>query len=416
MSLSGALSAAVSGLNSQSNALAIVATNLANTSTTGYKAVSASFASLLTDSNSKTGGVSMNTVSNVSAQGLLATSTTTTNMAISGNGFFVVSSGANASDINYTRNGEFSVDDEGYLVSNGYYLQGWATDADGNVLGTASTDNLVSVDTNAISTIAKATSTASMIANLPAEAAVGDSFTSSLEVYDSLGTAANVTVTWTKTAANEWSASFSDPTLASDSTQDLGDTTGSIAITFNGDGTLASTNPNPPVVSITGWSTGATDSSITLNFGAAGSASGLSQYSSGASELSVTVETTQDGVAFGTLTSIEIGDNGTVNAIYDNGMTRAIYKIPVATFTNSNGLTAMSGGIYAASTASGTSTLRIAGTNGAGDILGSRLELSTTDTNEEFSKMMAAQQAYSGAAQVMSAASSMFDTLISAVR
>lgn len=164
MSLSGALAAAVSGLNSQSNALAIVATNLANTSTTGYKAVTASFASLLTDSGSKTGGVSMNTVSNVSAQGLLATSTTTTNMAISGNGFFAVSSGADSNDINYTRNGEFGVDEEGYLVSNGYYLQGWATDADGNVLGTASMDNLVAVDTNAISTIAKATSTASMIA------------------------------------------------------------------------------------------------------------------------------------------------------------------------------------------------------------------------------------------------------------
>jgi flagellar hook protein FlgE len=416
MSLSGALSAAVSGLNSQSNALAVIATNLANSSTTGYKSVSASFASLLTDSASKTGGVSMSTVSNVSAQGLLATSTTSTNMAISGNGFFVVSTGPESNDINYTRNGEFDVDKNGYLVSNGYYLQGWATDADGNVLGTASTDNLVAVDTNAISTIAKATSTSSMIANLPAEAAVGDAFTSSLEVYDSLGTAANVTVTWTKTAANTWTADFSDPTLSSDATKDLGDTVGSISISFNSDGTLASTNPNPPVVTISGWTTGAADSSIALDFGTAGSASGLSQYSSGAATLSVTVETTQDGVPFGTLTAIEIGANGTVNALYDNGMTRAIYKIPVATFANSNGLTALSGGIYSASKASGTSTLRIAGTNGAGDILGSRLELSTTDTNEEFSKMMAAQQAYSGSAQVMSAANSMFDTLISAVR
>jgi flagellar hook protein FlgE len=417
MSLSGALSAAVSGLNSQSNALAIVATNLANTSTTGYKAVSASFASLLTDSDSKTGGVSMNTVSNVSAQGLLATSTTTTNMAISGNGFFVVSTGPGTNDTNYTRNGEFSVDNEGYLVSNGYYLQGWATDADGNVLGTASTDNLVAVDTNAISTIAKATSTASMIANLPAEAAVNDTFTSSLEVYDSLGTAATSTVTWEKTAANTWTATFSDPTLSSDPTQTIGTVTSApVTIKFNTDGTLASTTPASPKVTIGSWTTGAANSSIALDMGAAGTATGLSQYSSGATTLSVTVETTQDGVAFGTLNGIEIGDNGTVNALYDNGMTRAIYKIPVATFANSNGLTALSGGIYSASTSSGTSTLRIAGTNGAGDILGSRLELSTTDTNEEFSKMMAAQQAYSGAAQVMSAASSMFDTLISAVR
>lgn len=421
MSLSGALSSAVSALNAQSSALAMVSTNLANTSTTGYKAITSSFSSLLSGGTSKasngTGGVSVASVSNVSAQGLLSTSTVSTNMAISGNGFFVVSPGSDSKDLSYTRNGEFSVDNEGYLVNNGYYLMGWATDADGNIIGSASNSTLSAIDTDAISTIATPTSTMSMIANLPAEAATGDSFTSSMEVYDSLGTAGAITVTWTKTAENTWSATFSDPTLASDTTQTIGTVSSDpIEITFNADGTLASTDPSPPLLTIDSWTTGAADSSISIGMGTTGTASGLSQYASGASTLAVDLESTQDGVAFGSLTAIEITDDGTVNAQYDNGMSRAIYKIPVATFTNSDGLAVGDGGIYKASSASGTATLRLAGTGGAGTINGSMLELSTTDTNAEFSRMMAAQQAYSGAAQIMTAANSMFETLISAVR
>ncbi|RYE60124.1 MAG: flagellar hook-basal body complex protein, partial [Hyphomicrobiales bacterium] len=143
MSLSAALGAAVSALNSQSAALSMIATNLANTSTTGYKSIDASFASLLSGGTSAasngTGGVAVSSRQNVGAQGLITTSTTTTNMAISGNGFFVVSPGTDSKEIAYTRNGEFGVDDEGYLTNNGYYLMGWPTDADGNVTGSAST-------------------------------------------------------------------------------------------------------------------------------------------------------------------------------------------------------------------------------------------------------------------------------------
>lgn len=421
MSLTAALSAAVSALNSQSAALAMISTNLANSSTTGYKAIDASFASLLSGgtsaSSNGTGGVTVSSKQNVGAQGLLTTSTTSTNMAISGSGFFVVSPGTDSKEIAYTRNGEFSVDDEGYLTNNGYYLMGWPTDADGNVTGSASTSTLKAIDTDAIATIASATTTMSMIANLPAEAEVGATFNSSMEIYDSLGTAGTIKVTWTKTGENTWSAAFEDPTLASNSATTIGTVTSAdIDITFNSDGTLASTNPSPPVLTVGGWTTGAADSSISVDMGTAGSSTGLSQYASGASTLAVELQSTQNGVGFGSLSAIEITDDGTVNAVYDNGMSRAIYKIPLATFTNANGLQATDGGVYYSTSTSGTATLRTAGEGGAGTIFGSRLEVSTTDTNTEFSRMMAAQQAYSGAAQVMSAANSMFETLISAVR
>jgi len=419
MSLSSAINSAVSALNAQSSALAMVSNNLANSSTVGYKTTTASFASLLAGSVSSgtaSGGVKLGAVQDVTAQGLLSASSTTTNMAILGSGFFVVSPTSSGGDYVYTRNGEFTVDENGLLQSGGYYLQGWPTDAAGNVIGGTTTTNLQTIDTDAIATIAQPTTMASLIANLPADADVGATFNSALEVYDSLGTAGSTTVAWTKTGENTWEASFSNPTLSSDPSKTVGTvTSGAIAITFNSDGTLSSTNPTPPTLDVT-WSTGGSASSVSLNLGKSGTASGLSQYATGADAQTVTVQTSQDGVGFGSLTGISIGNDGTVYASYDNGMQRAIYKVPVATFANANGLEAQSGGIYSQTNKSGTCTLNISGTNGAGTVYGSQLELSTTDTNQEFARMMAAQQAYSGAAQVMTAAKDMYDTLMSAVR
>ncbi|WEK03291.1 MAG: flagellar hook protein FlgE [Candidatus Devosia phytovorans] len=420
MSLSAAISSAVSGLNAQSAALASVSNNLANSSTVGYKSGDTSFASLVTGTATKTtstGGVISSARSNVDLQGLLTTSTVSTNMAISGNGMFVVAGDSNSSDLLYTRNGEFTVDSEGYLVNNGYYLQGWKTDASGNVIGGTSASSLSAIDTDGIASVAAATTTSSMTANLPAEAEVGATFTSSLELYDSLGTAATTTVTWTKTAENTWSIAFSDPTLSSDPTQAIGSVTSSdITVNFNDDGTLASTSPATPSLTIAGWTTGAATSAVTLNLGEAGSASGLSQYSSSASTPTVSVTSTQDGMRYGSLSGIDIGDDGTVFASYSNGTQIAVYKVAVATFSNTNGLTAQSGGLYSANNASGSATFKLSGQDGAGTIFGSQLEASTTDTNSEFSRMMAAQQAYSSAAQAITAANAMFDTLISAVR
>jgi flagellar hook protein FlgE len=150
--------------------------------------------------------------------------------------------------------------------------------------------------------------------------------------------------------------------------------------------------------------------------GTAGSSSGLSQLSTGDEETSVSLEYDQDGISYGTLTGVELGDDGTVYATYDNDQRRAIYKVAVATFNNADGLTSLSSGVYAANSVSGASALHVAGTNGAGTISGSMLEASTTDTSQEFSNMMAAQQAYSAAAQVMSSVNSMYDTLLSAMR
>ncbi|NVO16632.1 MAG: flagellar hook protein FlgE [Rhodoplanes sp.] len=420
MSLTGALYSAVSAMNSQSQAISVVSDNIANASTTGYKTVTASFESMLTDSGSSSsysaGGVSVSTRYNISSQGLLAASSSDTAIAVQGNGLFVVTDASGATY--YTRNGDFATnDDNGYLTVNGYTLMGWPTDQDGNVIGGETAGTLTKIDTSALQSVAAATTTETIKANLPADAATGDTFSTTLDVYDSLGTASNVDVTWTKTGENTWSATFGNPTLASDSTVTTGTSSGTISITFNEGGTLASTSPSPATLSITGWTTGAADSTITMSLGTAGGADGLTQYSSDSDTPAIDLKSLdQDGLAYGSLTGIAIADGGNVNATYSNGKTYTIYKVALATFANPDGLTTSSGGVYTESTTSGVATLHEAGAGGAGDIYGSELESSTADTTSEFSTMITAQQAYSAAAQVVSTVKDMYDTLLSAVR
>src|SRR5262245_1078394 len=200
MSLTGALNSAVSALAAQSQAVAAVANNLANANTYGYKTSTTFFESLVAGSGAQAGGgVIGQTRSNISLQGMLAATTNTTDVAIDGGGFFVVSDAAGGRNRAYTRNGHFTIDDDGFLVNGGYYLMGWPTDANGNVVGNdTSATALQAIDTNVVATSAAASSKISFKANLPSDAATTDTFTSSVKIYDSLGTASNVTVTWTK--------------------------------------------------------------------------------------------------------------------------------------------------------------------------------------------------------------------------
>jgi len=418
MSLTGALSSAISALSAQSQSLSMISDNIANADTTGYKTTSAMFEDMVTASSSATsytsGGVSVSGRANITQQGLLSATTNATDVAIQGAGFFATTDASSGGTTFYTRNGAFTTDNAGYLVDNGYYLEGWRTDAAGNVAGGTS---LQPINTQVASTSGSPTTKTTIAANLPSDAATGATFTSSMTVYDSLGTANSLQVTWTKTGSNAWSASFGNPTLASDSSQTTGTVSGSVAITFNSDGSLASTTPSPPTVAVSGWTDGAANSAITLNLGTVGKTDGLTQYASG--ETTPTVNLTNissDGLAYGKLSSIAIGKNGVVDATYSNGQSIAIYKIAVATFSDPNGLNAHSDGMYSATVASGSATLQGSGSNGAGTIYGSELESSTTDTSGQFSNMISAQQAYSAASQVITTVNKMFDTLISAMR
>lgn len=421
MSLTGALSSAISALSAQSQSLSMISDNIANSDTTGYKTTSAMFDALVTASSNTTsyasGGVTVAGRANISQQGLLAATSNATDVAIQGSGFFVVTSATSGGVTSYTRNGAFTINNVGYLENNGSYLEGWRTDADGNVVGSESASNLSAINTQIASTSGSATTKTTIAANLPSDAATGDTYTSSMTVYDSLGAANTMQITWTKTGSNAWSASFANPTSTSDTTTATGTASGTIAITFNSDGSLASTSPDPATVSITGWTDGAADSTITMDLGTVGATDGLTQYASGETTPAVNVTSIDsDGLSYGKLSSVSIGKNGVVDATYSNGETIAIYKIAVATFADPNGLSAASDGLYSATVTSGNASLQASGENGAGTIYGSELESSTTDTSSQFSSMISAQQAYSAASQVISTVNKMYDTLISAMR
>ena len=426
MSLTGALSSAISALSAQSQSLSMISDNIANSSTTGYKTTSAMFDDLVTASSNTTayasGGVTVSGRANITQQGLLATTSNATDVAIQGTGFFVVTSATSGGVTSYTRNGAFSTDNAGYLENNGSYLEGWRTDSDGNVVGNESASNLEAINTQVASTSGSATTKTTIAANLPSDAATGDTYTSSMTVYDSLGAANSMQITWTKTGTNTWSASVAKPTSTSDTTtatatSATAGTSGTIDITFNSDGSLASTSPSPATVTVKGWTDGAADSTITMSLGTAGGTDGLTQYASGETTPTVNVTSiSSDGLSYGKLSSISIGKNGIVDATYSNGQTIAIYKIAVATFADPTGLSAASDGLYSATVASGNASLQASGENGAGTIYGSELESSTTDTSSQFSSMISAQQAYSAASQVISTVNKMYDTLISAMR
>ncbi|MBB6251549.1 flagellar hook protein FlgE [Nitrospirillum iridis] len=422
MSIFSALNTATSALYAQSKAFTSISSNISNSSSTGYKATDTSFTALLTDSQSSSadyGGVTASTVQTVSSQGDITSSSTTTNLALDGNGMFVVNDGTSTSSY-YTRDGSFSEDDNGNLVnSEGYYLEGWATDDSGNILATNRSDtaSLEKINLNDITGSPNATTKVTTSMNLPSDAAVGDSYTTDTEVYDSLGNSSTVTLSWTKTGTNSWELDASNPVSATDGSTVTGTSSGTpVTLTFNSDGSLAS--PTTDItLGITGWSSGATDSSITLDYGENSGSGSITQYASGSTTAGVTVTSTkQDGYAKGTLSSVDINTDGSVVANFDNGQSKTVYKIPVATFANEDGLTAVSGQTYAQSTASGSYTLKEAGSDGAGTIESSSLESSNVDTSDELSRMIYAQQAYSAAAKVVSTAQDMMDTLLQAKR
>ncbi|MAH04018.1 MAG: flagellar hook protein FlgE [Alphaproteobacteria bacterium] len=465
MSLGSALNASVSGLQGQGAAIAAVSENIANASTTAYKKREVSFQSLVTGSTSSSsinalgGGVTFSTNQNMTEQGLVQNTGVSTNVAINGNGFFVVTQDPNnqPSGYTYTRNGAFKTNEDGLLINNeGSILLGQRTDENGNVTAANNSDlnSLEPVDLNAISGTAGSTEQVSMEMNLPADSSLyafpaGPEYITAHELFDELGLSHTVEQTWRKTGVNEWVVEFSDPyqtSLGAGSGAtgdiDLDDTDAtiqnSLLITFNGDGSVneittgnwdnvgnvfdgtggtAASPAEPFNINVRNLTTGADDITYEMNFGTSALFDGLTQFASNTDTPDIEISTIeQDGVRFGQLSGVEIDGEGIVTALFDNGVRRPIFQIPIATFPNPEGLTNVKGTIYDENENAGELNLRLPNEGNAGAIEATSIELSTVDTSDEFNKMIIAQQAYSSAAQILSTVDEMFDTLIGAVR
>ncbi len=233
MGLFGSLFTAVSGLNAQSQAIGIISNNIANSSTTGYKSDSAAFADLVTQADLSNqydpGGVRAVTDQNVTTQGTIEQTNLNTDLGVSGDGMFVVTSNPNSANLTspyYTRSGDFSTDADGNLVNSaGYYLMGWKLDSDGHLpQDSGSLSSLTPINVNASSSILQQTSKMSLSMNVdsteattyqaangaPAPTTTGmPTSTTQLSVVDSLGTTQTVNINMTQNYPNAWSMQVS---------------------------------------------------------------------------------------------------------------------------------------------------------------------------------------------------------------
>ena len=437
-SLFAALGVAVSGLGAQSQAIGNISDDLANSQTIGYKSIGTSFSDLVTASsatNNSPGGVRAKPEYQNDVQGNIASTATTTNLAISGQGFFAVTSAAQDSTGTtvfsgsnfYTRAGDFTLNKDGYMVNGaGYYLQGYTIA--NNIVDTAQTTPILisSLLDNPV-----ATKTVTYTANVPASAATGYSSTAStVQIYDALGNTHQTSVTWQKTGTNTW---LVDVTVAGGN--GATDYKTQATVTFNSTspaGTIASVVPIAAASLPAGYTVCAADTgteaglNFTLNFAGTGAqsldislgtlnaATGVTQYANASSTVSVS-SISQNGLGEGSYSSIGIDTNGIVSINYTNGSTREIYQIPIAQFNSPDNLQRGTGGIYTATLASGNANLHLANTNGAGTIASSSLESSDVDIASEFTTMIQSQQVYSANAKVVSTVNSMLDKIIQAV-
>ena len=433
MSLYGAMMTGVAGLSANSTALSVASSNIANVNTVGYKTATSNFSTLLAsaagNSDPSSAGVIATAGQNVTKQGLLTTTSSPTDLAISGNGFFVVSqSPTDNTTQEFTRAGSFTADSSGNLKNaNGLYLLGWKLDTSGNP--PTNPNDMSYINVNNLSGKAVASTKIALQANLQASAttvaaynattnnmasgAVTPDFQRTINVDDAQGGTQPLEFSFVKTAANTWAYEVSYQGASGNVTGSNPIATGTMS--FNADGSLANANtsasPATGLVSITvPWSaaSGLTTQTLKLTMGTVGSTDGITQYDTASTLTSANV----DGAVYGSVSGLSIATDGMVNANFSNGLSQAVFKIPLATFANPDGLSEISGNAYTTTPDSGTPIVNTAGTGGSGSIQSSELEGSTVDLATEFTNLITTQRAYSASARIVTTASEMLDQLL----
>ena len=444
MGIFDALTTAVSGLQAQSFALQNISGNIANSQTIGYKETDTAFDALVSQAalgQQTSGGVFASSVASNGVQGTIQNETVATDMAINGQGYFVVtqptgSSGTNPqfSGVNdYTRRGDFQMDANGYMVNGaGYYLMGIPVDP-ATGAPTASSPQVLQFNSDFLP--AQATTSISYGANLPSAPPTGlltpgsynadptiagtgtvegqdtTTFTNqsldggSVTGYDSLGNPVNIQLRWAETASsatgNTWQLFYQNNANAT-GTQVAWQNTGT-AFTFNTSGKL--TSPTASSLTLTGLTVnGDTLGNVTLNYG-----SNLTQYASTTGSVQVT-SLTQNGFGAGSMQSLSVA-GGQIVGSFSNGQTVALANVTVATFNGQDSLQPLNGEAFAATPESGNPNF-----GGTGTVVGSSLEASNVDIATQFSQLIVAQQAYSANARVMTTADQMIQSLLTVIQ
>ena len=389
----------LSGLDANSAALSALSNNLANLNTVGYKSTTAAFHDLFYQQIGSSGsgdpiqlgvGSAISSMQSLFTDGSVQRDGVPTHVAIQQDGFFVtLQNGVEQ----YSRAGDFSQDGSGRLITaDGALVLGYPANA--GIVNTNGQLQPVTISSGQIAA-PNATTQISLQANLDATAAVGDSFTASIAIYDSLGTSHTVTTTFTKSAANQWSYSMSIPA------QDVGATGAPVVLStgtlkFDGAGNLQGPTSNVTGIAIAGFADGANNLSFNWNLFSSGSGL-VTQVASP----STTSAKQQDGFASGRLTSFSIGPDGVVQGSFSNGQSLAVGQIALATFANNQGLERVGDNSFRSTLASGSAVVGSPGTGGRGTLAGGALELSNVDIATEFSELIVAQRGFEANARAI---------------
>jgi flagellar hook protein FlgE len=415
---------AVSGMDANGESLSVIGDNIANQNTIGFKASDVSFGDVLSQSlsggsgTSQIGrGVQLIGISPVFSQGSFQTSSNGLDLALDGNGFFMVND-PNTSARSYTRAGQFTLDKNGNIVSpDGLALQGYLADATGNITGALGNLTVAAVQNPAVQT-AMANVSVNMDASSTAAAAwtyVGGTTTppssaqynstTTITVYDSQGGAHPVNAYFSKTANNAWTAHY----VYTDSAGLYQQAATTQNLAFNTSGALTADND---AVTAFAWGGGVANGAITFDYGtsiAEGGTGldGTTQYNSSFSVLNIT----QDGYAAGALKNIQVGQDGTITGVFTNGQTRAVGQVALAKFIAPTQLTKLGRNLFAESYGSGQPIVGAPDTSGLGKVDSNSLELSNVDLASEFVKMIAAQRGFEANSKMITTSDSLLQTL-----
>ena len=459
------LYAGVSGMQNHQTRLDVIGNNVANVNTTGFKRGRVNFQDMISQQMSGAAspttevggvnpkevglGVTVAAIDTVFTQGNLQTTGVSTDIAIQGNGFFVMKNGEESF---YTRAGAFSLDSEGTLVNpaNGMRVQGWMADEINGqmVLQTAgSTEDLIipvgSKDP------AKATENVNFACNLnkntpeilegasPEDIARG-TWSTEQKIYDSFGNEHMLNVSFTRVVGNpnQWQATVVvDPDMAEESQTRVGLNTtdgqeNTFLINFDNTGTLQSvtdsagnlTNPEGQIVLQTSFNViGAnpdadgnpTRQTLNINLGTIGSQKNTITQSASSSS---TKAFYQDGYTMGYLDNFKIDSSGIITGVYSNGTNRTIGQIALATFANQGGLEKAGDNTYVESNNSGMANIGTSGIAGKGSMLAGALEMSNVDLTEQFTDMIVTQRGFQASSKTITTADTLLETVMNLKR
>lgn len=416
MTISSSLNASVAGLNVNASRLAAISDNIANAGTYGYKRAQTEFSSLVVASGNgkySAGGVTSTTTRAISAEGSIVSTENSLDLAVVGRGFLPVTPideiDSASPELRLKPTDSFTPNENGVLISSsGFALLGWPLDQNEEP-GTRLRDSVTGLEPVSVAAsrfVANATTFMDFGINLSAEdtraGASGDPLSVPIEYFDNFGASETLTATFIPTvpaagASNEWtlelgdSASATSPiasfTLTFDDTRGLGGAL--LDVVVNSGGAYDATSGIATIALAGG--------PMEIQLGPYGQNSSLTQLSAEFAPSSIT----KNGNRAGILTSIEVDADGYLVGLYDTGLSRRLFQIPVVDVPNPDGMSVKDGQTFTVTPSSGAFYLWDSGSGPAGILTGYALEGSTTDIAAELTSLIETQRAYSSNAKVV---------------